>query len=107
MVTEELLIRNGKKWVVVPQTQIKYIVSENKLCKVVTATHEYLLSTPLQVLEADLPGHVFIKVHRSCIVAWSSITAITDSAIYIDKLELPVSRKILMDIKNRYQKKYY
>lgn len=51
----ELAFRTAGKWELVPQEEIQYIESCNKLSKVVTVNREYLLSTPLQVLADHLP----------------------------------------------------
>ncbi|HEY4205711.1 MAG TPA: LytTR family DNA-binding domain-containing protein [Puia sp.] len=41
-------------------------------------------------MEAELPGDKFIRIHKSYIVAVSSITAVRKSSVFIDALELPV-----------------
>ena len=107
MTAEEIVLRNGNKWDVVPHGQIQYIEADNKICKVVTVNREYILSTPLQELEDFLPKEIFIKIHRCYIVSSLYISAICKSGIIVAGRELPVSRKAQPDLNFRYRRRFY
>ncbi|HEY4111124.1 LytTR family DNA-binding domain-containing protein [Puia sp.] len=58
----------------------------------------YLRSSPkplmvrmsAKALEAELPGDKFLRIHKSYIVAISSVTAVRKNSVFIGELELPV-----------------
>jgi DNA-binding LytR/AlgR family response regulator len=43
-----------------------------------------------KALEGELPGDRFLRIHKSYIVAVSSITAVRKNSVFIGELELPV-----------------
>jgi DNA-binding LytR/AlgR family response regulator len=49
-----------------------------------------LVRTSAKTLEAELPGDKFLRIHKSYIVAVSSITAVRKNSVFIGELELPV-----------------
>ena len=49
-------------------SEIRYFKSQDKYTVAYDATNEYLLSTPLKVLEAQLDQGVFWRIHRNCLV---------------------------------------
>ncbi|MCG7856665.1 LytTR family transcriptional regulator [Flavihumibacter sediminis] len=104
---EEILVRTGDKWQVLRIADIRYIKADNKVCRVITIHREHILTTPLQVLENDLPADRFFRVHRCYLVAWSHITALTTNGICVGSEELPVSRNVLPDLNSRYAMRYY
>ncbi len=100
---KELAFRTAGKWELVPQEEIQYIESCNKLSKVVTVHREYLLSTPLQVLAENLPPELFIKVHRSFIVCKLHIRGISKGCVQVANRELPISRLGRSELKHKYR----
>jgi DNA-binding LytR/AlgR family response regulator len=55
-----------------------------------SAPRPLLVRTSAKVLEAELPGDRFIRVHKSYMVAVAAITAVRKNSIFINDLELPV-----------------
>ena len=49
-----------------------------------------LVRSSAKTLEAELPGDKFLRIHKSYIVAVTSITAVRKNSIFIGELELPV-----------------
>ncbi len=49
-----------------------------------------LVRTSAKTLESELPMDKFLRIHKSYIVAVSSITAVRKNSIFIGELELPV-----------------
>jgi DNA-binding LytR/AlgR family response regulator len=99
----ELVFRHAGKWDLVPQKEILYLESCNKLSKVVTVHREYFLSTPLQVLAEHLPADQFIKIHRRYIVSKLHIRAIGNAYILIADKELPISRQGRSELRDKYR----
>src|SRR6201996_989701 len=49
-----------------------------------------LVRTSAKTLEAELPADKFLRIHKSYIVAISSITSVRKNSLFIGELELPV-----------------
>src|SRR5579872_3429471 len=55
-----------------------------------TTPKPLLVRSSAKTLEAELPGDKFLRIHKSYIVAVTSITAVRKNSVFIGELELPV-----------------
>ncbi len=83
----------------VPVDEVVYFEAADKYVRVLTATHEYLIRTPLKELLPQLDAQSFWQVHRGTVVRASSIEAVTRDeagklwlALRGSAQKLPVSR---------------
>ena len=60
----------------VPIGEVLYFEAADKYIRVLTATHEYLIRTPLKQLLAQLDPEIFWQVHRAVVVRSSAIEAV-------------------------------
>lgn len=60
----------------VPIDEVLYFEAADKYIRVLTATHEYLIRTPLKQLLAQLDPEIFWQVHRAVVVRSSAIEAV-------------------------------
>lgn len=60
----------------VPIDEVLYFEAADKYIRVLTATHEYLIRTPLKQLLTQLDLEVFWQVHRAAVVRSSAIEAV-------------------------------
>lgn len=60
----------------VPIDEVLYFEAADKYVRVLTATHEYLIRTPLKQLLPQLDAEVFWQVHRAVVVRSSAIEAV-------------------------------
>jgi DNA-binding LytR/AlgR family response regulator len=60
----------------VPIDEVLYFEAADKYIRVLAATHEYLIRTPLKQLLAQLDPEVFWQVHRAVVVRSSAIEAV-------------------------------
>lgn len=60
----------------VPIDEVLYFEAADKYVRVLTATHEYLIRTPLKQLLPQLDADVFWQVHRAVVVRSSAIEAV-------------------------------
>ena len=60
----------------VPIGEVLYFEAADKYIRVLTATHEYLIRTPLKQLLAQLDPETFWQVHRAVVVRSSAIEAV-------------------------------
>ncbi|WP_394846724.1 alpha/beta fold hydrolase [Pendulispora brunnea] len=57
----------------VPMDEVQYFEAADKYVRVLTATHEYLIRTPLKQLLPQLDPNVFCQVHRALVVRTDAI----------------------------------
>jgi len=60
----------------VPIDEVLYFEAADKYVRVLTATHEYLIRTPLKQLLPQLDPAAFWQVHRAVVVRSSAIEAV-------------------------------
>ena len=76
-----LQVSHGTEIHMVPVTEVLYFEAADKYVRVLTATREYLVRTPLKELSAQLDPQVFWQVHRGTLVRASAIRSVArDSA---------------------------
>jgi DNA-binding LytR/AlgR family response regulator len=61
----------------VPVDEVVYFDAADKYLRVVTATREYLIRTPLKELMPQLDGGTFWQIHRGTVVRAQAIAAVT------------------------------
>lgn len=87
-----IYLRADRKNIKVNLDDILFIESLKDYIKIVTKEKTIVTKQSISSLEENLPGHLFIRIHRSFIVAVNKIEAYTPELIQISKYELPVSR---------------
>ncbi len=60
----------------VPIGEVLYFEAADKYVRVLTATHEYLIRTPLKQLQSQLDADVFWQVHRAVLVRAEAIESV-------------------------------
>jgi DNA-binding LytR/AlgR family response regulator len=60
----------------VPIDEVQYFEAADKYVRVLTATHEYLIRTPLKQLLPQLDPGVFWQVHRAVVVRSSAVESV-------------------------------
>ena len=63
-----LPVRHGQETKLINVDDFRYFKAEAKYTLAYDATNEYVLSTSLRNLEAELDSNVFWRIHRNCIV---------------------------------------
>ena len=84
--------RSDRKMIKVALNDILYIESIKDYIKVITATNTVITKQPISSVEAMLPKEMFIRIHRSYIVALNKIESYNNELVWIAKQELPISR---------------
>jgi DNA-binding LytR/AlgR family response regulator len=67
----------GSQIHMVPIDEVLYFDAADKYLRVVTATREYLIRTPLKELMPQLDGDTFWQIHRGTVVRAQAIAAVT------------------------------
>ena len=71
-----LQVSHGTEIHIVPVAEVLYFEAADKYVRVLTATREYLVRTPLKELSTQLDPQVFWQVHRGTLVRASAIRSV-------------------------------
>lgn len=85
-----LLVRADRKTVKIPLQQIIFIESLKDYVKIHTTQKVIITKEQISHLEANLPPHQFMRIHRSFIVAMNKIEAFSHETIDLAGKELPI-----------------
>ena len=84
---------SDRKPVTLPLEEILYVESNDDITTVIaTGDRRFKNRTPISQWEAILKPH-FIRIHRSYLVNKAAISRVDGDLLYVDDIELPVSRK--------------
>ena len=87
-----IVLRADRKNIKIQLCNILFIESLRDYIKVVTKEKIIVSKQSISSIEEDLPAGVFIRVHRSFIVAIDKIDSFTSELLQVGKYELPISR---------------
>jgi DNA-binding LytR/AlgR family response regulator len=87
-----IYFRSDRKMIKVNLSDILYIESIKDYIKVVGVSGTVITKQSISSVEEDLPKDMFIRIHRSYIVALNNIESYSNELIWIGKAELPISR---------------
>jgi two-component system LytT family response regulator len=89
---EFLFLNVQHKKVKISFSDILYIESQREYIKIVTAQQPYLTKMGTQEIETLLPDLLFVRVHRSFIVAVGKVNAYTTEMLEVNGMPVPVGR---------------
>lgn len=87
---QTIAIQSEKRTVVIPVEDIIFIESQKEYIKIQTAGNSYVTKYALTKMEEDLDPTMFMRVHRSYIVAISKITAFSGHDIELQGKLIPI-----------------
>ena len=88
-----IYFRSDRKMVKLFYDEILYIESIKDYIKIVREGNAPLLvKQSISSTEELLPPHLFLRIHRSFIVALQKITAFTNNDVEIQRMEIPIGR---------------
>jgi len=92
-----LAFKDGHSIFNIPTSIILYAKSEGNYLDVVTDKKVYTIRYSLQWLIENLPVNEFKKVHRSYVVNSKKVTQVTSKSVFINNIEIPLSRNVELD----------
>jgi hypothetical protein len=91
---------SDRKPVILPLEEILYVESNDDITTVVaTGDRRFRNKTPISQWEAILKPH-FLRIHRSYLVNKTAISRVDGDLLYVNDIELPVSRKYKEAVNN-------
>jgi DNA-binding LytR/AlgR family response regulator len=97
-IDQPLFFKVDKKMVKVNVNDILYIESIKDYVKVKTGEKEIVTQQKISYLEESLPKHIFLRVHRSFIVALNKIESYSATEIEIGKIQVPIGRNYKSEV---------
>lgn len=71
---------------------ISFLEADNNYTTVHTRADEFIYSTVLKKMEAKLPNHQFIRVHRSFVINIEAVDGFEGNMLFIKEKRIPVSK---------------
>ena len=96
-----VFVRDHEKMIKVAIADIQYIEAERNYCRIYCSEKEHLLVMTLKDMEAKLPSHPFVRIHRSYIVNLRNIDEVTSQNVSIGGNTLPVSKAFKEELLQR------
>ncbi len=87
-----VFINVQKKKVKILFSEIVYIESQREYIKINTTQGDYISKMSTHEIEAILPAHLFLRVHRSFIVSIRRIESYTAEMIEINGVSIPIGK---------------
>ncbi|HEY4335430.1 MAG TPA: LytTR family DNA-binding domain-containing protein, partial [Puia sp.] len=88
-----LYFRADRKMVKVLLEEIVYVESLKDYSRIIRTDQKPLvMKKPIGAIEEMLPAHLFLRIHRSFIIAIQKVTAFTQNEVEIGGQEFPVGK---------------
>jgi DNA-binding LytR/AlgR family response regulator len=104
---EHFFIKTDNKLVKINYSDILYIEALQNYIAVHTITKKYITYLTFKSVEESLPQHIFLKVHKSYLVALSKIESIEANEILIGTHHIPISRSMKDEVMEKILKGKY
>ncbi len=87
-----LFVRADRKMQKIDLTDVLYIESFSDYLKIHTSNGQIVTRETIKHIESKLPDAMFLRCHRSYIVALDKIKAYTNEHIELERITIPISR---------------
>jgi two-component system, LytTR family, response regulator LytT len=87
-----LLIKENNTNLKINYTDILYVEGNSNYINILTRTNKYVVRKSLEWAELALPENLFMRIHRSYIVNLVAIQRTHSKSVFIDDIEIPISR---------------
>lgn len=88
----DLFVKSAGKLVRIRLQDILYIEALKEYVRIFTHENSWVVYQTMQSLEDKLPKEGFYRIHRSYIVGLKHIRALEGNSVFINEIQLPVSR---------------
>lgn len=93
-----LLIKENNTTTRIPTDEILYIESNSNYIHIFTKKQKIVARHSLEWAEVNLPEHKFKRIHRSYIINLMAVQKLSSRFVYINEVEIPISRTNAMKI---------
>jgi DNA-binding LytR/AlgR family response regulator len=103
ILSDRIFVRHRDKMIKIMVADILYIEADRNYCRIFTSHKEYLLCITLKTIEEKLPGHTFLRTHRSYITNLAHIDEVADDHVIIAQKAIPLSAGLKEQLLQRIQ----
>ncbi len=96
--TNFMFVRSDRRMIKIDFSDILYIESYSDYIKIHLANETIVTRETISAIEAKLPKAMFLRIHRSFIVAVNKITSFTNEQVVIKGKSLTISRSYKNDV---------
>ena len=89
-VSDFMFVRSERKMIKIDYSSIFYIESYSDYLKIHLKDQTIVTRETISAIEAKLPNHLFLRIHRSFIVNKRKLTAFTAHDVEIGETEIPI-----------------
>lgn len=93
-----IFVKANKKMVKVYLAEIFYIEAQKNYLLIVTTKESLLCYQSISAMAERLPSDLFLRIHRSFIIALNRLEAFTHAAVTIDKKEIPIGKNYVKEV---------
>jgi DNA-binding LytR/AlgR family response regulator len=87
---EHIFIKSGSKYFKVNYSEVLYVQGMKDYLKIYTVEHRLVTHQTMSDMEAILPARLFMRVHKSYIIAISKIKSVFNNGIEIGDTTIPI-----------------
>jgi DNA-binding LytR/AlgR family response regulator len=95
---DRIFIRNQNKLIKVMLDDIIWVEAERNYCKIITSQQDYLIVSPLNKLCEKIDPKRFVRIHRSYMVNFSKLEAVTETHVELKGKILPIGKQYKEDL---------
>lgn len=87
-----LTVRTGTRWIRLPVAEVLYAQGLKDYTMLFTRHEKYVLKGSIGTVAGQLPGGLFVRVHKSYLVAWQHIRSVSGTEVTVPGHSIPVGR---------------
>lgn len=95
---DRIFIRNNNKLVKVMLEDILYVEADRNYCKIITPTQAFVVVSPMNKLCEKIDSRQFIRIHRSFVVNYAKVDAVSDSYVEVNGKLIPIGKQYKDDL---------
>ena len=95
---DRIFIRNQNKLIKVMLEDILWVEADRNYCKITTVQQTYLIVSPLNKFCERMDPNRFVRIHRSFMVNFSKLEAVTDAHVELNQKILPIGKQYKEDL---------
>lgn len=100
-IPDHIFVKTKNRLEKVRLQEILWLEAKDIYCIINTEKQQYVVSQSLKTLEQELPGSLFLRTHRSYMVAFHKIDAIEDNNILLANQRIPIGKTYKEDLLKR------
>lgn len=97
--TQIFRFKDGYDTINLEYSDILYLNADGNYVHIFTTNKKYTIRQSLNTMLEQLPNNIFIKTHRSYLVNVSKLSRITTTSVFVNNIEIPLSRTFAKHLK--------